>query len=85
MFFSRIGIPYEMLTDQGSVFMGPHHRILWVLNIDPLRKFPYHIQMDGCLECWHGSMKHMLHKCEDRKAQCNVFFLNHSRTYLVNC
>ena len=41
--FSRIGIPYEMLTDQGSVFMGRLTKELCgLLNIDHLRAFPYH-------------------------------------------
>ena len=46
--FSRIGIPYAMLTDQGSVFMGRLTKELCgQLNIDHLRISPYHPQMDG--------------------------------------
>ena len=46
--FSRIGIPYAMLTDQGSVFMGRLTKELCgKLNIDHLRISPYHPQMDG--------------------------------------
>ena len=71
--FSRIGIPYEMLTDQGSVFMGRLTKELCgLLNIDHLRTAPYHPQTDGYLERWHGSLKHMLRKCEDRKAQWDI-------------
>ena len=71
--FSRIGIPYEMLTDQGSVFMGRLTKELYgLLNIDHLRAFPYNSQTDGCLHRWHGSLKHMLRKCEDRKAQWGI-------------
>ena len=71
--FSRIGIPYEMLTDQGSVFMGRlTKKLCGLLNIDHLRTSPYHPQTDGCLEHWHGSLKHMLRKCEHRKAQWNI-------------
>ena len=62
--FLRIGIPYEMLTDQGSVFMGRLTKELCgLLNIDHLRTSLYHPQTDGYLECWHGSLKHMLRKC----------------------
>ena len=69
VFFSRIGIPYELLTDQASVFIGKLTKELsGLLNIDHLRRSPYHPQTDGCLERWHGSLKHMLRKCEDRKA-----------------
>ena len=47
--FSRIGVPYEMLTDQGSFFMGTLTKELCgLLNIDHLRTFPYHPQTDGC-------------------------------------
>ena len=57
--FSRIGIPCEMLTDQGSVFMGGLTKELCgLLNIDHLRISPYHPQTDRCLERWHGYMKH---------------------------
>ena len=71
--FSRIVIPYEMLTDLGSVFMGRLTKELCgPLKIDHLRTSPYHPQTGGCLECWHGSLKHMLRKCEDRKAQWDI-------------
>ena len=97
--FSRIGIPYEMLTDQGSVFMSQLTKELCgLLNIDYLRTTPHHPQTDGCLERWHGSLKHMLRKCEDRKAKWDVLWKylligvhpipiqtpHHSRSYLVN-
>ena len=71
--FSRIGIPYELLRDQGSVFMGRLTKELrGLLNIDHLRTSPYHPKTDGCLERWHSSMKHMHRKCEDRKAQWDI-------------
>ena len=59
--FSRIGIPYEMLRGQGSVSLGKLTKeVCGVLHIDHLRTSPYRAQTDGCLECWHGSLKHML-------------------------
>ena len=68
--FSRIVIPCEMLTDQGSVFMGRLTKELCgLLNIDHLIISPYHPQTDGCLEHWHGSLMHIFGKCEDSKAQ----------------
>ena len=73
MFFSRIGIPYEMLTDQGSVFMGRHTKeFCGLLNIDHLRISLYHHQTDRWVERWHGSLKDMLHKCKDRMAQWDI-------------
>ena len=41
--FSRIGIPYEMLVDQGSVFIDRLTKELCgLLNIDHLRTSPHH-------------------------------------------
>ena len=66
----------EMLRDQDSVFMGRLTKELYgLLNIDHLRTFTYHPQTDGCMEHWQSSMKHMLRKCEDRKAQRDVLLL----------
>ena len=68
--FSRIGIPAEILTDQGYVFMG---KVTWelcrMLAINHFKTSPYHPQIDGCLERWHGSLKNMLRKCEERKTE----------------
>ena len=72
-FFSRIGIPYEMLTYQCSIFMGKLNNELYgLLNIDHHRISLYHSQMDGCQERWHGFLKHMLRKCKDRMAQWDI-------------
>ena len=38
------------------------------LGIKQIRTSPYHPQTDGCLERWHGSLKSMLRKCENRQA-----------------
>ena len=74
--------PYEMLTDQGSVFMGKLTKELCgLLNIDHLRISSYHLQTDGCLERWHGSLKHMLCKCENRKAQWDILLKYFFFTY----
>ena len=67
-FFSRTGIPNEVLTDQGSVFTGKLHKALCnTLGITHLRTLAYHPQTDGCLECWHATLKSMLRKCPDRQ------------------
>ena len=52
-----------------------------LLNFDQHRTHPYHPQMDECLECWHGSLKHMLRRCEDRGAQLNVLLKYFLFTY----
>ena len=68
--FSRTGLPEEILTDQGSVFMARLTKQLCrLLNVKQLRTSPYHPQTDGCLECWHRSLKNMLRKCNERKME----------------
>ena len=37
------------------------------LGITQLKTSPYHPQTDGALERWHGTLKAMLKKCEDRR------------------
>ena len=66
--FLRIGIPAEILTDQGSVFMGQLTKQLCSMcKIKHIRTSPYHPQTDGALERWHGTLKQMPRKCQDRR------------------
>ena len=66
--FSRTGIPQELLTDQGSVFIGKLHKALYkVLGIEHLKTTAYHPQTDGCLERWHACLKAMLRKQPNRQ------------------
>ena len=54
MFFSRIGIPYEMLTDHGSVFMGRLTKELCgLLNIDTLE---YSCTIPKWMGAWNAGM-----------------------------
>ena len=68
--FSRVGIPKEILTDQGtnltSELLAEMYRLL---HIDSLRTSPYHPQTDGMVERFNGTLKEMLRKCasEDGK------------------
>lgn len=39
-----------------------------MLDIKQICTSPYHPQTDGCLERWHGSLKGMLRKCENKQA-----------------
>ena len=58
-----------ILIDQGSVFMGRMMKEMCkMLGIKQIRTSPYHPQTDGCLERWHGSLKAMLRKCDNRQA-----------------
>ena len=61
--FSRVGIPEEILTDQGTNFtdklLGELYRLL---NIKALRTSPFHPQTDGLVERFNGTLKDMLRK-----------------------
>ena len=63
--YSRTGLPTEILTDQGTVFMSALHKQLCdILEIKRIRTSPYHPESDGMLERWHASMKSMIKKTE---------------------
>ena len=68
--FSRVGIPKEILTDQGTNFMSNLMSELFkLLGVKHLRTSPYHPQTDGMLERFHGTLKAMLSKCKDVKKE----------------
>ena len=49
--FARVGIPKEILSDQGTNFMSQLLRELYnLLNIRPIQTSPYHPQTDGLVE-----------------------------------
>ena len=61
--FSRVGIPNEILTDQGSNFMSQLLAELYrLLHIQPIRTSPYHPQTDGLVERFNQTLKSMLRK-----------------------
>ena len=61
--FSRVGLPKEILTDQGSNFQSELLAELYrLLHISPLRTTPYHPQTDGLVERFNKTLKDMLKK-----------------------
>ena len=51
VFFSRVGVPKEILTDQGSNFTSQLlTEIYQLLHVHPIRTTPYHPQNDGLVE-----------------------------------
>ena len=62
-FFSRMGFPREILTDQGTNFMSNLlKQIYQLLGIRSLRTTPYHPQTDGLTERFNKTLKQMLRK-----------------------
>ncbi|KAL0152831.1 hypothetical protein M9458_051871 [Cirrhinus mrigala] len=61
--FSRVGIPEEILTDQGTNFTS---RLMGQLNkqlgITAIRTTPYHLQTDGLVERFNQTLKNILRK-----------------------
>ncbi|XP_078666715.1 uncharacterized protein LOC144908750 [Branchiostoma floridae x Branchiostoma belcheri] len=61
--FARVGIPDEILTDQGTNFMSQLLKELYSsLKIKGIRTSPYHPQTDGLVERFNGTLKSMLKK-----------------------
>ena len=65
--FSRVGIPYEILSDNGTQFksdlMAEIHRLL---SIKALYTSPYHAACNGLVERMNGTLKSILKKlCTD--------------------
>ena len=59
--FSRVGVPEEILTDQGSNFTSQLlTEIYRMLHIHPIRMTPYHPQTDGIVERFNQTLKSML-------------------------
>ena len=61
--FSRVGIPEEILADQGANFMSALLQDVYqLLSIKRIRTSPYHPQTDGLVERFNSTLKSMLRK-----------------------
>lgn len=61
--FSRVGIPQEVLTDQGTAFLSRTMKQVYrLLGIKGIRTTPYHPQTDGLVERYNQTLKAMLRK-----------------------
>ena len=70
--YSRVGIPEEVLTDQGTQFMSEcMQEVSRLLSIKGLTSTPYHPICNGLVERWNGTLKSMLRRlCQDQPKQC---------------
>ncbi len=60
---SRVGIPKEILTDQGTAFMSRTIRELYgLLGIKSVRTSVYYPQTDGLVERFNRTLKTMIRK-----------------------
>ena len=61
--FSRMGVPKEILTDQGTNFTSKTLRQVYsLLGIRGIKTTPYHPQTDGMVERFNQTLKSMLRK-----------------------
>ena len=59
--FARVGIPQEILTDQGTKFTSQLLKEVYrLLHIQPIRTSPYHPQTDGLVKRFNQTLKAML-------------------------
>ena len=66
--FTRVGVPREILTDQGAQFTsGVMKEVSRLLSIKQLTTTPYHPACNGLVERFNGSLKQMLKRlCAER-------------------
>uniref|UniRef100_A0A8C1NT83 Gypsy retrotransposon integrase-like protein 1 n=2 Tax=Cyprinus carpio TaxID=7962 RepID=A0A8C1NT83_CYPCA len=70
LLFSRVGIPSQILTDQGTPFMSRMMAdVCKLLKVQQLRTTVYHPQTDGLIERFNQTLKQMLHRvaAEDKR------------------
>ncbi|KAI2657313.1 Retrovirus-related Pol polyprotein from transposon 17.6 [Labeo rohita] len=67
---SRVGVPSEIITDQGTNFMAKLMKLLYKqLGIRGIRTTPFHPQTDGLVERFNGTLKNMLKKFVDESGR----------------
>ena len=66
--YSRVGVPREILTDQGKQFISDVMReVSRLLSVRQMTSSPYHPQTNGLVERFNGVLKRMLARmCEER-------------------
>ena len=66
--FSRLGVPAEILTDQGSNFCSKlMEQLHTLLGVKHLKTSPYHPQTNGAVERFHSILKAMIRKVSTDK------------------
>lgn len=71
-FFTKFGLPREVQSDQGCDFMSNvFQQALCQLEVAHIRSSAYHLESQGALERFHGTLNTMLHK----------YCLEHSRQW----
>ena len=66
--YSRVGVPKEILSDQGSQFMSDLMKaVSRLLSVEHFTSSPHHLQCNGMVEKFNGTLKQMLKRmCAER-------------------
>ena len=73
--FAQMGIPEEILTDQGTNFTAELLKELYcLLHVKAICTSPYHPRTNGLVERFNGMLKNMLKKFLLRKARIGIGF-----------
>ena len=85
--FSRVGVPEEVLSDQGSQFLsGVMKEVSRLLSMKQLVTTPYHPMCNGLVERFNGTMKQMLKRmCAERPKDRSLPYLGSIPTSITVC
>ena len=74
---ARVGIPEEVLTDNGSNFVSKTMReYCTTMGIEQIKTSPYHPQTDRMVERFNATLKRLLHKLtQNPKVEWDEAFL----------
>jgi len=66
--FARVGIPKEILSDQGSQFLSAVMKeVCRLLSVKQMVTTPYHPMCNGLVEKFNGTLKNMLRRmCSEK-------------------
>ena len=68
--FARVGVPQEILTDQGSNFTSQLlAEIYRLLHVHAIRTSPYHPQTDGLVERFNQTLKNMIRRTTTKEGK----------------
>jgi transposase InsO family protein len=61
--WSRLGIPKEVVSDQGAQFIGEvMQQVYKLLQVTGIKTTPFHAQANGLVEKFNGTLKSMMKK-----------------------
>ena len=68
--FARVGVPQEILTDQGSNFISQLLAELYrLLHVHAIRTSPYHPQTDGLVERFNQTLKNTIRRTTSKEGK----------------